>query len=85
MLDFKVFPQKSSANEDEIDDAAVLYCERFMEFLIDLLSQLPTRRYIHLSLPLSLSLFHFHIALFSSSSFLIITGRFLYSSCLEFF
>uniref|UniRef100_A0A6N2JXI8 RNA helicase aquarius N-terminal domain-containing protein n=1 Tax=Salix viminalis TaxID=40686 RepID=A0A6N2JXI8_SALVM len=38
VLDFKVFPQKSSANEDEIDDAAVLYCERFMEFLIDLLS-----------------------------------------------
>lgn len=46
VLDFKVFPQKSSANEDEIDDAAVLYCERFMEFLIDLLSQLPTRRYL---------------------------------------
>lgn len=29
----------------EVDDACVLYCERFMEFLIDLLSQLPTRRY----------------------------------------
>lgn len=30
----------------EVDDACVLYCERFMEFLIDLLSQLPTRRYL---------------------------------------
>lgn len=30
----------------EIDDSCILYCERFMEFLIDLLSQLPTRRYI---------------------------------------
>jgi len=31
---------------DQIDDSCVLYCERFMEFLIDLLSQLPTRRYL---------------------------------------
>ncbi|XP_021675199.2 uncharacterized protein LOC110661008 isoform X2 [Hevea brasiliensis] len=53
VLDFQVFPQKSSVSEDgldsgfeEVDDAAVLYCERFMEFLIDLLSQLPTRRYL---------------------------------------
>ncbi|KAK4592152.1 hypothetical protein RGQ29_016595 [Quercus rubra] len=30
----------------QVDDACVLYCERFMEFLIDLLSQLPTRRYL---------------------------------------
>lgn len=39
---------------DEVDDTAgsqlvvessVLYCERFMEFLIDMLNQLPTRRY----------------------------------------
>uniref|UniRef100_A0A2P2K8C4 RNA helicase aquarius N-terminal domain-containing protein n=1 Tax=Rhizophora mucronata TaxID=61149 RepID=A0A2P2K8C4_RHIMU len=53
VLDFKVFSQKNFVNEDDtldasimqIDDAAVLYCERFMEFLIDLLSQLPTRRY----------------------------------------
>lgn len=30
----------------EVDEASILYCERFMEFLIDLLSQLPTRRYI---------------------------------------
>lgn len=51
MLDFQVFPHSSSLSEDGldigfegVDDAAVLYCERFMEFLIDLLSQLPTRR-----------------------------------------
>lgn len=30
--------------EDQVDESCVLYCERFMEFLIDLLSQLPTRR-----------------------------------------
>ncbi|XP_071735864.1 uncharacterized protein [Rutidosis leptorrhynchoides] len=30
---------------DQINEASILYCERFMEFLIDLLSQLPTRRY----------------------------------------
>ncbi|KAJ4834990.1 hypothetical protein Tsubulata_019278 [Turnera subulata] len=54
VLDFEVFPQNSSPDEDNviitgfehINDAAVLYCERFMEFLIDLLSQLPTRRYL---------------------------------------
>ncbi|GKV09176.1 hypothetical protein SLEP1_g20718 [Rubroshorea leprosula] len=56
VLDNKVFPQKHSVNEDDeladangfdqVDDASVLYCERFMEFLIDLLSQLPTRRYL---------------------------------------
>lgn len=53
MLDFKVFTQRNLFNKDDeihasfeqMDDAAVLYCERFMEFLIDLLSQLPTRRY----------------------------------------
>ncbi|XP_077214352.1 P-loop containing nucleoside triphosphate hydrolases superfamily protein [Tasmannia lanceolata] len=33
------------SNSEEAD-AHVLYCERFMEFLIDLLSQLPTRRYL---------------------------------------
>lgn len=26
---------------------ALLYCERFLEFLVDLLSQLPTRRFVH--------------------------------------
>lgn len=56
VLDSKVFPQQQGFNEvDEVvdvngwaqvDDACVLYCERFMEFLIDLLSQLPTRRYL---------------------------------------
>ncbi|XWS58844.1 hypothetical protein CRYUN_Cryun08bG0068700 [Craigia yunnanensis] len=56
VLDHKVFSLKHSVNEDDelvaassfeqIDDASILYCERFMEFLIDLLSQLPTRRYL---------------------------------------
>ncbi|XP_059437820.1 uncharacterized protein LOC132170745 [Corylus avellana] len=56
VLDSKVFPQQQCVNEDDevidgnglekVDDACVLYCERFMEFLIDLLSQLPTRRYL---------------------------------------
>lgn len=56
MLDFNVFPRPHNVNEDgeriefdglgEADDASVLYCERFIEFLIDLLSQLPTRRYL---------------------------------------
>ncbi|CAN6319789.1 unnamed protein product [Urochloa humidicola] len=30
----------------QVDDSCVLYCERFMEFLIDMLSQLPTRRFL---------------------------------------
>ncbi|CAN1813775.1 RNA helicase aquarius [Linum perenne] len=54
VLNFKVFPAKDDVIEEDglsigqtqVDDAAVLYCERFMEFLIDLLSQLPTRRYL---------------------------------------
>ncbi|QCD89340.1 RNA helicase aquarius [Vigna unguiculata] len=56
ILDSQVFPQKQfSGGDDEmldgtgsglVNDACVLYCERFMEFLIDLLSQLPTRRYL---------------------------------------
>ncbi|KAJ7534618.1 hypothetical protein O6H91_13G103100 [Diphasiastrum complanatum] len=29
-----------------VDASALLYCERFVEFLIDLLSQLPTRRFV---------------------------------------
>lgn len=28
-----------------VDGSSLLYCERFAEFLIDLLSQLPTRRF----------------------------------------
>lgn len=55
VLDGEVFPQSNSSDENgqfvgasgltEGDNACILYCERFMEFLIDLLSQLPTRRY----------------------------------------
>ncbi|KAF5733623.1 intron-binding protein aquarius [Tripterygium wilfordii] len=45
VLDSKVFPKVDSDGEQG-DDACVLYCERSMEFLIDLLSQLPTRRYL---------------------------------------
>lgn len=61
VLDRTVFLQKPCIDNDNndndgldvhysgsqpVDDACVLYCERFVEFLIDLLSQLPTRRYI---------------------------------------
>lgn len=53
ILDSEVFfsPQhddldgNNSNGFQKVNDACVLYCERFMEFLIDLLSQLPTRRY----------------------------------------
>lgn len=56
MLDCEVFSFKTKVDGDngqvghgseDVDDACVLYCERFMELLIDLLSQLPTRRYIY--------------------------------------
>lgn len=55
VLDSTIYSQEQCINEDgiidanglkKVDDACVLYCERFMEFLIDLLSQLPTRRYL---------------------------------------
>ncbi|XP_047322959.1 RNA helicase aquarius [Impatiens glandulifera] len=55
VLDSKVFPNRENGNENdmldaseflEAGDACILYCERFMEFLIDLLSQLPTRRFL---------------------------------------
>ncbi|XP_008795569.2 RNA helicase aquarius [Phoenix dactylifera] len=54
ILDSKVIQQKHDDEEThfndsynvQIDDSCVLYCERFMEFLIDLLSQLPTRRFL---------------------------------------
>ncbi|KAL3814759.1 hypothetical protein ACJIZ3_016027 [Penstemon smallii] len=56
VLDSEVFPNKAKNDEDDNqlnlhgseqgDDACILYCERFMEFLIDLLSQLPTRRLV---------------------------------------
>lgn len=41
-----------AGESDELPVAAnaLLYCERFVEFLIDLLSQLPTRRCHSLSL-----------------------------------
>lgn len=52
MLDSKVFSHGDGEDNelnanglDKVNDACILYCERFMEFLIDLLSQLPTRRY----------------------------------------
>lgn len=51
ILDSKVIHQNLSGHEVSdsydklVDESSVLYCERFMEFLIDLLSQLPTRRY----------------------------------------
>ncbi|KAL5700077.1 hypothetical protein ACHQM5_025575 [Ranunculus cassubicifolius] len=56
ILDSEVFSHKQPDHVDDgldesfgskhINDACVLYCERFMEFLIDLLSQLPTRRFL---------------------------------------
>ncbi|KAJ9685058.1 hypothetical protein PVL29_017189 [Vitis rotundifolia] len=56
VLDSKVFSHSHGDDEDnelvdangfeKVNDACILYCERFMEFLIDLLSQLPTRRYL---------------------------------------
>ncbi|KAL2898346.1 RNA helicase aquarius [Bienertia sinuspersici] len=59
ILDSEVFFSAQNNDSDgfsangfeEVDDACVLYCERFMEFLIDLLSQLPTRRLYTLVLP----------------------------------
>lgn len=54
ILDSKVIPSQDGGEESalnewlsgQIDDSCVLYCERFMEFLIDMLSQLPTRRFL---------------------------------------
>ncbi|KAG2381685.1 hypothetical protein C9374_006069 [Naegleria lovaniensis] len=36
---------QSTDMEEDIKEANMIYCERFLEFLIDLLSQLPTRRF----------------------------------------
>lgn len=47
----------NSYSFDSVDDACLLYCERFMEFLIDLLSQLPTRRYAAVSISQFFSLY----------------------------
>ncbi|OAY64326.1 Intron-binding protein aquarius [Ananas comosus] len=38
--------QPGDSSSEQVDDSCVLYCERFTEFLIDLLSQLPTRRFL---------------------------------------
>ncbi|XP_072992424.1 uncharacterized protein [Typha latifolia] len=55
ILDSKVIPSKNNGTDEidlsnslneQVDESCVLYCERFMEFLIDLLSQLPTRRFL---------------------------------------
>ena len=47
VLDHGVFSDEGddTAGFQLVDDSSVLYCERFMEFLIDMLNQLPTRRY----------------------------------------
>jgi intron-binding protein aquarius len=48
VLDHGVFADEvdDTAGSQLVDDSSVLYCERFMEFLIDMLNQLPTRRYL---------------------------------------
>ncbi|KAG2540364.1 hypothetical protein PVAP13_9NG550456 [Panicum virgatum] len=55
ILDSKVILSSQDGGEEsvlneslsgQVDDSCVLYCERFMEFLIDMLSQLPTRRFL---------------------------------------
>ncbi|KAL6878408.1 hypothetical protein ACP4OV_012578 [Aristida adscensionis] len=55
ILDSKVILSSQDGGEESVlneslsglvDDSCVLYCERFMEFLIDMLSQLPTRRFL---------------------------------------
>ncbi|KAI3936782.1 hypothetical protein MKW92_043376 [Papaver armeniacum] len=53
ILNSQVFSLKQSDHEDSqlggiehVDSGCVLYCERFIEFLIDLLSQLGTRRFL---------------------------------------
>lgn len=38
------------ATVDNLDRSSIHYCERFLELVIDLLSQLPTRRFFHLLL-----------------------------------
>ncbi|KAJ0258773.1 P-loop containing nucleoside triphosphate hydrolases superfamily protein [Hirschfeldia incana] len=48
VLDHGVFADEGddTTGFQVVDDSSVLYCERFMEFLIDMLNQLPTRRYL---------------------------------------
>lgn len=38
--------ENGAASEGRLDRQRLLYCERFVELLIDLLSQLPTRRFV---------------------------------------
>lgn len=47
VLDHGVFADEvdDTAGSQLVNDSSVLYCERFIEFLIDMLNQLPTRRY----------------------------------------
>ena len=40
-----ILPEQSKADAS-VPAAALLYCERFVEFLVDLLSQAPTRRFV---------------------------------------
>ncbi|RZC64580.1 hypothetical protein C5167_008270 [Papaver somniferum] len=49
ILDSQVFSDHEDSQLGglkQVDNGCVLYCERFMEFLMDLLSQLPTRRFL---------------------------------------
>ncbi|PNW82948.1 hypothetical protein CHLRE_06g300750v5 [Chlamydomonas reinhardtii] len=46
VLDQVVVPPKLPGCYPSLNRGALLYCERFLEFLIDLLSQLPTRRFV---------------------------------------
>ncbi|EFJ49751.1 hypothetical protein VOLCADRAFT_104194 [Volvox carteri f. nagariensis] len=46
VLDKVVIPPTDPGCFAKLDRAGLQYCERFLEFLIDLLSQLPTRRFV---------------------------------------
>ncbi|GFR52138.1 hypothetical protein Agub_g14653, partial [Astrephomene gubernaculifera] len=46
VMDKVVVPPVAEGCSPSLDRGALLYCERFLEFLIDLLSQLPTRRFV---------------------------------------
>jgi intron-binding protein aquarius len=47
MHDFVTYATDCVANEDAVDVDKVRFCERFIELVIDLLAQLPTRRFTH--------------------------------------
>lgn len=40
-------PRQPRRDAAGVDQAALRFCERFLELLIDLLSQLPTRKFLH--------------------------------------